>query len=40
MQTPFRDFEIILRHSTGLNEDNIQFLSKQYTSKFITYEIS
>ena len=40
MQSSFRDFEIFLRHSAGLNEDNIQFLLKQYNSKFITYEIS
>ena len=36
----FRDIESYLRNSTGLNEDGIQLILKQYISKFIRYEIS
>ena len=39
-QSSFRDFESYLRILTGLNEDDIQLILKQYISKFITYEIS
>ena len=39
-QTPFRDFETYLRSLTGLKEDDIQLLLKQYNSKFNLYEIS
>ena len=35
----FQDFETYLRILTGVNEDDIQLKSKQYSSKFITYEI-
>ena len=40
LQTPFRDFESFLRILTGLNEDDIQLIFKQYTSKFSTYKKS
>ena len=40
IQSPFRDFESYLRISTGLNEDDIHLIIKQYHSKFITHEIS
>ena len=40
LQTPFRDFESHLRNLTGLNEDDIQTILKQYNSKFKTYKIS
>ena len=36
----FRDFESYLRVLTGLDEDDIQLVLKQYNSKFITYKIS
>ena len=39
-QSSFRDSESYLRILTGLNEDDIQLILKQYNSKFITYEIS
>ena len=39
-QSSFRDFESNLRILTGLNEDDIQLIIKQYNSKFISYEIS
>ena len=39
-QSPFRDFESYLRILTGLNEDDIHIILKQYNSKFITYETS
>ena len=35
-----QDFESYLRNLTGLNEDDIQLILKQYNYKFITYEIS
>ena len=40
LQSLFRDFESYLRILTGLNEDDIQLLLKQYNSKFKTYKIS
>ena len=39
-QSSFRDFEGYLRILTGLNEDDIQIILKQYNSKLITCEIS
>ena len=36
--SPYRDFERYLRTLTGLNEDDIQLILKQYNSKFITYK--
>ena len=35
----FRDIESYLRVVVGLDEDNIQLILKQYTPKFVTYEI-
>ena len=40
LRTPIRDFENYLRILTGLNEDDIQFILKQYNSKFVAYKIS
>ena len=40
LQSPFQDFESYLRILTGLNEDDIQLILKQYSSKFKTYNIS
>ena len=40
LRTPVRDFERYLRNLTGLNEDDIQLLLKQYNSKFKTYKVS
>ena len=39
-QSPFREFETYLGILTGLKEDDIQLILKQYNSKVITYEIS
>ena len=39
-QSPLGDFENYIRILTGLNEDDIQLILKQYNSKFITYEFS
>ena len=36
-RSPFRDFESSLRIVVGLDEDDIQLISKQYNSYFITY---
>ena len=36
--SPIRDFENYFRFSTGLNEDDIQLILKQYNSKIITYK--
>ena len=38
-RSPFRDFECYLRIVIGLEEDNIQLISKQYNEKFVTYEL-
>ena len=38
LQSPFRDFESYLRTLTGLNQDDIQLILKQYNSKFRTYK--
>ena len=35
----FRDFENYLRIFVGLEEDDIQFILKQYNEKFVTYEL-
>ena len=32
----FRDFEQYLRFVVGLKEEDIQFISKQYNSNFVT----
>ena len=37
---PFRDFENYLRVVVGLDEDDIQMISKQHNSFFIIYELS
>ena len=39
VQSPFRDFESYLRTLTGLVEEDIQLLLKQYNSKYKTYTI-
>ena len=39
-RSPFRDFESYHRLVVGLDEDDIQMISKQYTSFCITYELS
>ena len=36
----FRDFESYLRIVVGLDEDDIRLILKQYSEKFITYELS
>ena len=38
LQSPFRDFENYLRTLTGLNQDDVQLILKQYNSKFRTYK--
>ena len=38
-QSPIRDFENYRRILTGLKEDEIQLILKQYNSKFITYKV-
>ena len=38
-RSQFRDFESYLRIFVGLEEDNIQLISKQYIEKFVTYEL-
>ena len=38
-RSPFRDFESCLRIVTGLDEDDIQLILKQFIEKFITYEL-
>ena len=38
VRSSFGDFESYLRISTGLSEDDIQLILKQYNSKFITYK--
>ena len=38
-RSPFRDFENYLRIVIGLDEDDIQMISKQYNAKFVTYEL-
>ena len=35
----FRDFESYLRIIIGLEEDDIQLISKQYNEKFVSYEL-
>ena len=40
LQTPFQVFESYLRILTGLNEDDIQLIIKQYNSIFTTFENS
>ena len=36
--SPFRNFQRYLRNVVGLNEDDIQLMSKQHSSSFVTYE--
>ena len=38
--SPFRDFESYLRLVIGLDEEDIQLISKEYNSHFITYELT
>ena len=38
-RSPFSDFESYLRIETGLGEDSIQLILKQYNEKIITYEL-
>ena len=38
-RSPFPDFETYLRSVVGLDEDDIQIISKQYNSHFVTFEI-
>ena len=38
-RSPFRDFESYLRNVVGLDEDDIQLISKESNSKSLTYEI-
>ena len=40
VQSPSRDFKSYPRSLTGLNEDDILLILKQYNSKFKTYKIS
>ena len=37
---PFRDFESYLTIVIGLDEEDIQSISKQYNSNFVTYQLS
>ena len=39
-RSPFRDFEGYLRIIVSLDEDDIQFILKQYISKVVLYELS
>ena len=39
MHTPFRDFESLLRMYSLLDENDVQFILKQYNSNFIRYNI-
>ena len=39
-RSPFRDFENSPRIVVGLDEDDIQLILKQYSSNFVTYELS
>ena len=39
-RSPFRDFEGYLRIVVGLDEEDIQLILKQYSSHFITYELT
>ena len=38
-RSPFRDFEGYLRSVVGLDENDIQLISKQYTADFVTNEL-
>ena len=38
-KSPFRDFETYLRIVVRLDEEDIQLISKEYNSHFITYEL-
>ena len=38
-RSPFRDFESYLRIVVGLDEDDIQLISKHDNAKFVTYEL-
>ena len=39
-RSKFRDFESYLRIRVGLDEEDIQLISKEYNSHFITYQLS
>ena len=39
-RSPFRDFESYQRIVVGLDEDDIQFILKQYNANFVTYELN
>ena len=39
-RSSFRDFESYLRIVVGLDEDDIELILKQYSSNFVTYELS
>ena len=39
-RSPFQDFDSYLRSVVGLGEDDLQIISKQNNSFFITYELS
>ena len=38
-RSPFRNFESYLGIIVGLDEDDIQLISKQYIEEFVTYEL-
>ena len=38
-RSPFRDFECYLRIFVGLDKDDIQLISEEYNSNFITFEL-
>ena len=39
-RSPFRDFESSIRIVNGLDQDDFQMVLKQYTSSFVTCELS
>ena len=39
VRLPFRDFESYFKVVVGLDEDDVQLISKQYNSQYITNEI-
>ena len=39
-RSPFRDFKSYLRIVIGLNEDDVQLISKQNNSNFVIYELT
>ena len=38
-RSPSRGFEAFFRLAVGLDEDDLQLVSKQYNSNFVTHEI-